>query len=157
MTPKYRIATFALFLIAFAGFPMRGAACPTQSAQAMSPVCGIEYGATIQFTYTGAANWWFKERVVSGVPNECQAGDIDQTTTPFQSSTGIIYDEVVNTNGPPATVAPCQDLTHQTIYTGPTQPAVNQCQFPNGQIIQVTSTPKRVRTSSGGSAIDCTY
>lgn len=157
MSPTSRTAAPVLFLIAFAGLSPRAAACPTQNAEALSPVCGIEYGATIQLTYPGAAGWWIKERVVQGSPNECQPGGIDQTTNPFQSSTGIVRDEVVNSNGPPAVVAPCKDLTHQTVYMGPSQALVNQCQYPNGQLIQVTSTPRKVSTSSGGSSTECTY
>lgn len=135
----------------------RLAACPVQTPSASLAVCGIEYGATLQYSYSNAAGWWFKERIQQGDPNTCQGGNIDQTTSPFQSSTGIVFDEVANTNGPPANVSPCRDVTNQTVYTGPTEVRVEECPFANGQQIEVTSDPKRVTTSSAGAAIFCTY
>ena len=147
----------ALWLVTLGGLPLAAQPCPPQAVQALLPQCGPSYGATLQFTYAGAANWWFKERVVQGDPNTCQAGGIDQTTNPFQSPTGIIVDEVYNTNGPPAAVAPCGDQTHQTIYTGPMAATVEHCSFPNGQLIQVLHSPKLVRTSAAGVATQCAY
>ncbi|OJH42509.1 hypothetical protein [Cystobacter ferrugineus] len=155
MSPSHGAALLALFgLLALTN---GAAACPTQSALASNARCGVEYGAYIQFTYTNAAMWWFKERVVQGEPNECQPGTIDQTINPFQSRSGTIIDDVSNTNGPPGPLAPCRDLTQQTIFTGPTQSTVEQCPYYNGQLIQVTKTPAQVATSSDGATATCNY
>ena len=155
MSPSHGAAL--LGLLGLLALPNHAAACPTQASQAFDARCGVEYGATIRFTYSGAARWWFKERVVQGEPNECQPGTIDQTINPFQSLTGTIEDAVFNTNGPPGPRAACRDLTQQTIFTGPTQEKVTQCPYYNGQLIQVTKEPAKVSTSSDGAVADCTY
>ena len=139
-------------------------ACPTQSVTMSGAQCGSQYGAVGRYCYNGAAGWWFKERVTMGSPNTCVPGaSITQTTTPIQSATGCVSDLIFNFNGPPANVAPCTIVTNQTVFTGPTQATVTQCQYNNRQVIQVTETPGsnprsgKVITSSAGVSTDCNW
>ena len=126
------------------------AACPAQTIQNLQATCGQEYGALVTFCYNPAPYWWFKENVVGG-PGNCQGGAIDQTTNPFQSVNSCVGDEVLNNNGPAGNVAPCTDTTYQAIFTGPTQPQVNDCSFANTQLITVTdgtgNPPSSVKTT----------
>lgn len=126
--------------------------------------CESKYGAVGTYCYSGAWNWWFKEKVENASdPKKCQKGNIDQTTDPFQSSTGCIMDEIFNFNGPPAKVAPCTHTTEQTVFAGPTKSAVEQGKYFNTQIIEVTVTkgscPKsgKVETTSTGVSTDCNW
>jgi hypothetical protein len=136
--------------------------CPPQAVTMTGAKCGKKYGAVGEYCYSGAKNWFFKEKVVNGSPNTCDTSPIDQTTTPFQSKTGCVIDKIFNFNGPPAVRAPCKDVTDQTVFTGPTKAEVEKCQYKNTQIIEVTdsgSTPKsgKVITSSAGVSADCEW
>jgi hypothetical protein len=126
--------------------------------------CGNKYGALGTYCYSGADNWWFKESVTIGAPNTCVPGAvIDQTTNPIQASDNCVEDEIFNFNGPPSTVAPCKIVTNQTVFAGPTKATVNQCQYHNEQIIEVTVTPGsnppsgKVITSSAGISTECAW
>jgi hypothetical protein len=130
-------AVLALVAGATLGVAPLEANCPAQNIQNLQAACGQEYGALVTFCYNPAPYWWFKENVVSG-PGDCQGGDIDQTTNPFQSVNSCVGDEVLNNNGPAGDHAPCTDTTFQTIFAGPTQPLVEQCPFANTQLIEVT-------------------
>jgi hypothetical protein len=155
MTHAGRILLLALALLALGTSAAH--ACPPQTVTGLQAMCSYAYGGVFRYCYDGAAGWWFKEQVINGDPNTCQPGGISQTTNPFQSASGCVSDEVSNSNGPPGLVAPCQDLTHQTVFTGPTKEKVEQCSYANGQLISVTSVPKEVKTTSGGTVTTCTY
>jgi hypothetical protein len=137
--------------------------CPTQTVSMSGAECGTRYGAVGRYCYSGAAGWWFKERVVNGPGAHCQGGSITQTSTPFQSRNGCVGDQIFDFNGPPGNVAPCSDTTFQTVFTGPTQATVEQCQYQNTQVIDVTRTAGsnppsgKVTTTSGGVSTDCDW
>jgi hypothetical protein len=138
-----------------------GPACPAETITIGGAQCGARYGATAKYCLAGAANWWFKESVVNGPPPLCQPGSINQQTTPFQSPTGCVGDAIFDSNGPPATVAPCTDLTNQIVFAGPTQATVNQCQYAHAQLITVTAGATaghgKVTTDAGGQSTFCNY
>jgi hypothetical protein len=135
--------------------------CPTQTVTMSGAQCGAKYGAIGTYCYSGANNWWFKEKVVMGSPNTCVPGaTINQTTTPFQASGNCVSDEIFNFNGPPAKVAPCKIVTNQTVFTGPSKAEVENCKYNNEQIVEVTkigSTSGKVITSSAGESTHCTW
>ncbi|HSR49596.1 MAG TPA: DUF4157 domain-containing protein [Acidobacteriota bacterium] len=137
--------------------------CPTQTVTMGSPACGVKYGAIGKYCYSGAKNWWFKEKVVNGSPNTCDKSPINQTTKPIQAPTGCVSDLIFNFNGPPKDRAPCKDVTNQTVFAGPTKAQVEKCKYQNEQIIEVTlkkgSKPKsgKVITSSAGVSTDCDW
>jgi len=141
--------------------------CPTQTVTMGRARCGASYGAIGRYCYSGARGWWFKENVVMGSPNTCDPGtSISQTATPFQTSGNCIEDRIYNINGPPSKVAPCKMVTTQTIFTGPTKGTVEQCEYNNEQIIEVTVTKKdakgnptagKVITSSAGVPTKCSW
>jgi hypothetical protein len=137
--------------------------CPTQTVTMSGARCGASYGAIGRYCYSGASGWWFKERVVMGTPNTCAPGaSINQTSTPIQATGNCVQDEITNPNGPPSRVAPCRIVTNQTVFAGPTASDVEQCQYNNEQIIEVTVTsasPRRgkVITSSAGVSTDCDW
>ncbi|MCZ7385147.1 MAG: DUF4157 domain-containing protein [Candidatus Methanoperedens sp.] len=138
--------------------------CPTQTVTMSGATCGASYGAVGRYCYSGATGWWFKERVVMGSPNTCAPGaSIDQTSTPFKATGNCVEDEITNPNGPPSRVAPCRVVTNQTVFTGPTEADVEQCQYRNEQIVEVTVTPSssprsgKVITSSAGVSTDCNW
>ncbi len=128
-----------------------GTQCPVQEIRNLEARCAQEYGALVTFCYAPAPLWWFKESVVGGGDDVCQPGGIDQTTNPFQSRSSCIGDEVLDLNGPPGDVAPCDDTTFQKVFTGPTQLQVNDCQYANTQLIEVTDAqgdpPSAVKTT----------
>lgn len=135
--------------------------CPTQTVTMSGAMCGAEYGAIGRYCYSGANRWWFKERVTMGSPNTCAPGaTIDQTTTPFQASGNCVSDRITNLNGPPSRHAPCRVVTNQTVFTGPTQATVEQCQYSNAQVVEVTGTPTtggQVITTSAGVSTSCNW
>lgn len=137
------------------------ATCPTQTATAEAAVCGVTYGGTIQLCYTSdVETWWSQEAVTLGSPLTCNPNPvIDQTSNPFQMTTGCMLDQIENDNGPPAGLStlPCTDVTNQVNYVGPTQEAVQQCPYQNTQQIQVTQSPDQVVTSSAGASTSCDY
>jgi hypothetical protein len=140
------------------------AKCPTQTVTMSREQCGADYGAVGKYCYNGATGWWFKEKVVMGSPNTCVPGaKIDMTSTPFQAKGNCVADEIINQNGPPSGVAPCKIATKQTVFTGPTEAAVEQCKYENTQVIEVTVTkgskPKsgKVITTSAGVSTSCDW
>ena len=139
----------------------RSPRCPTQTVTMSRPVCGSDYGAVGRYCYSGANRWWFKERVTMGSGNTCVPGaTINQRTTPFQASANCVLDDISNHNGPPSAVAPCRIVTNQTVFTGPTRATVEQCQYSNTQVIEVTrtgATGGTVTTSSAGVSTHCDW
>lgn len=137
------------------------ATCPTQTVTMSGAACGSDYGAVGRYCYSGANGWWFKERVTMGSGNTCVPGaTINQTTTPFQASANCVSDAIVDHNGPPSAVAPCRIVTNQTVFAGPTRATVEQCQYSNAQVIEVTrtgTTGGRVTTSSAGVSTHCDW
>lgn len=138
--------------------------CPIQTVTMSGAKCGAEYGAVGKYCYSGATRWWFKEKVVMGSPKTCvPRATIDQTSTPFQESANCVRDEIMNQNGPPSSVAPCEIVTKQTVFTGPTKDDVEKCKYNNEQIVKVTvtkgSSPKsgKVVTTSAGVSTDCDW
>jgi len=137
--------------------------CPIQTVTMSGAKCDAEYGAVGKYCYSGTKNWWFKERVKNASGTLCQPGSIDQTSTPFQASSGCVQDLIFDKNGPPSKVAPCNDTTYQTVFAGPTEADVEKCQYPNTQVIEVIvakgSSPKsgKVITRSAGVSTDCTW
>ena len=142
-------------------------ACPTQTVTMSAPECGNRYGAVATYCYSGAEGWWFKEAVSMGATNTCQPGaNIVQQTIPGVSpkaQTNCIDDLIFNVNGPPSRVAPCTIVTNQTVFAGPTEADVEQCQYHNEQIIEVTETPGsnpksgKVITTSGSVSTECNW
>lgn len=96
-----------------------------------------KYGARATYCYDGAKNWWFKEKVTQKSGGCGDEMEIDETTKPFQSPTGCIIDDIFNTNGPPRLVAPCSDVTEQTVFLGPTERDVEHFHFSHTQTIAV--------------------
>lgn len=148
--------------------PMQGGGgaptCPTQRVTMGGARCGTQYGALGRYCYgRRARGWWFKERVLNGSPNTCDTSPISQTTTPIQSSTGCVSDEIFDFNGPPSSRAPCTDVTNQTVFAGPTQASVEQCRYSNTQRIDATvnsgTGPRsgRVTTTSAGVSTRCDW
>lgn len=137
--------------------------CPAQTVTLGEPQCGAKYGAVATYCYKGANDWWFKEEVVSGSPLTCDASVISQTRKPVQFMTGCVRDMIFNLTGPPASIAPCKDVTEQTVYAGPTKGDVKRCQYKNQQVIEVTLTPGsdppagKVITSSAGVSTACDW
>jgi hypothetical protein len=134
--------------------------CPKETITMSGAKCGNEYGAIATYCYDGAVDWWFKEKVKNGPGKACQSGEIDQTTTPFQSHNPCVDDEILNTNGPPKKVAPCTHTTFQTVFIGPTKDKVEQCQYKHTQVIEVTATNAKsgkVKTTAGGKPTDCAW
>jgi hypothetical protein len=144
--------------------PMTGpdaGTCPTQTLAMSGARCGTEYGAVGKYCYSGADRWWFKESVTMGSPNTCVPGaTINQTSAPFQASGHCVSDDIKNHNGPPSSVAPCKIVTNQTAFTGPTRATVEQCQYSNTQVIEVTGSRAaggKVITSSAGVSTSCDW
>jgi len=137
--------------------------CPKETITMSGAKCGTQYGAVARYCYDGAAGWWFKESVKNGPGPLCQPGNINQTTTPFQSQNPCIADRIFDNNGPPKDVAPCDDTTFQTVFIGPTKDKVEQCQYQHTQVINVTvtkgSNPKsgKVITNAGGTPAECAW
>jgi hypothetical protein len=140
----------------------KAAKCPTQTVTMSGAKCGSQYGAIGKYCYSGAKEWWFKENVVMGAPNTCVPGaSIDQTATPFQATGNCVADDISNFNGPPKNVAPCEMVTEQTVFTGPTKADVEKCQYKNKQVIKVTAAKDgksgKVTTSSAGVSTSCDW
>jgi hypothetical protein len=137
--------------------------CPKETITISGAKCGDEYGAVAKYCYEGASGWWFKEHVKNGPGPLCQSGNIDQTSTPFQSQNPCVADKIFDNNGPPKKVAPCTDTTFQTVFIGPTKDKVEQCQYKHTQVITVTvtkdSNPKsgKVITNAGGASTECAW
>jgi hypothetical protein len=135
--------------------------CPSQVVHVSNPRCRRKYGALAEYSYgDGVKNWWFKEEVHSG-PRSCQWGDIGQKREAIPSPSGALYDDILNYNGPPRKVAPCSDITYQTVFMGPTKDDVEKCQYQNTQVIKVTATGNgksgKVITSSAGISDECSW
>jgi len=134
--------------------------CPKETITMSGAKCGKQYGAVATYCYDGAADWWFKESVKNGPGPLCQPGNINQTSTPFQSHNPCVGDEIFDNNGPPDKVAPCTDTTFQTVFIGPTKDKVEQCQYKHTQVIEVTATNAKsgkVITTAGGKPADCAW
>jgi hypothetical protein len=135
--------------------------CPNEIITIGNPVCGRKYGAVASYCLGNIAKgWWFKESVQNGPGPLCQPGDIKQTTNPIQSADGCVDDDISDRNGPPSTVAPCNDLTLQTVFAGPTKEKVEQCAYHHDQVINVvkTATGGTVTTSAGpGASTHCDW
>ena len=112
--------------------------CPTQMVTVSGAQCGAQYGGLGKYCFSGAQNWWFKERVKSAHGPKCSPGKISQTSDPIQVADGCLTDQIFNLNGPPQNVAPCTDTTYQTVFAGPTKAEVGKCKYSNTQIIEVT-------------------
>jgi hypothetical protein len=135
--------------------------CPNEIITIGNPVCGQKYGARARYCLGDIAKgWWFKESVQNGPGPLCQPGDIKQTSNPFQSPNGCVGDSIADNNGPPSAVAPCNDLTLQTVFAGPTKEKVEQCAYHHDQVINVskTATGGTVTTSAGpGASTHCDW
>jgi hypothetical protein len=135
--------------------------CPNEIITIGNPVCGHKYGAVASYCLGNIAKgWWFKESVENGPGPLCQPGDIKQTSNPFQSPDGCVGDSIADNNGPPSAVAPCNDLTLQTVFAGPTKEKVEQCAYHHDQVINVakTATGGTVTTSAGpGASTHCDW
>ena len=135
--------------------------CPTINASVVETKCGVEYGALIMYCFECCdgsgipVGGWSWEEVTSVMG--CRGGSIVSTPYPFEITNGFWIDMIVNNNGPPGRVAPCQDLTSQTIYWGPTLEKVKDCSFSNEQKIDVQVWPNKVETSSMGAVGSCSY
>jgi hypothetical protein len=139
-----------------------GTTCPAETITMSGAQCsGTKYGAVAKYCLAGVSGWWFKESVVDGTGTQCQSGGgISQTTTPFQNTGGCIKDDIFDTNGPPSKVAPCNHLTKQVVFAGPTQATVEQCKYNHDQIINVSKTGAtggQVTTSAGGVSTQCAW
>jgi hypothetical protein len=136
--------------------------CPKETITMSGAKCGPQYGAVATYCYEGAVDWWFKESIKNGPGSLCQPGNVDQTTTPFQSHDPCIDDEIFNFNGPPKKVAPCTHTTFQTIFMGPTKDKVEQCQYKHAQVIEVAAADAKlgkgkVTTTVGGQPTECAW
>jgi hypothetical protein len=81
----------------------------------------------------------------------CGAGGrIRSEPYPFEIPDGSWEDGITNDNGPPTALMPCQDITAQTIYWGPTEEDVQRCSYSNTQEITVHLPYGEVITSSWG-------
>jgi hypothetical protein len=136
-------------------------ACPAETITMSGAQCGTRYGAVARYCYGAAASgWWFKESVTNGSGTQCQAGGINQQTTPFQNTGTCIVDDIFDTNGPPSGVSPCTHTTSQTVFAGPTRATVTQCRYDHTQVIAVgPTTPGHgtVTTNVGTASTSCNW
>jgi hypothetical protein len=86
--------------------------------------------------YDCSAGWYWRERVVRASGGGCVSGGINFQPNPIPMSDGCIEDEMTD-EGNPNDVAPCTEVTLQTVTIGPTMTS-RRCTYANTQTIRVT-------------------
>jgi hypothetical protein len=143
--------------------------CPEQGIVPDETRCELSYGAVMRLYYEGAAGWWYKEFIEDGGDNgtgrRCWEGGHNQNDKPTQTPDGFITDTIANYNGLPQFVAPCADVTMQTVLLAPTPATLetDACVYQNRQVIEVTLEKKtsptagKVITSSDDVSTSCNW